>query len=85
MAEDPCPICLEDFDQSYTVIKCGHKFHIECFNLYVKNNNRRNLEITCPMCRGSIDEPIVLYTLYSHCIQPVYQCGFALLCCFLCF
>jgi len=79
MEDDPCPICLDNFDNSYALIKCGHKFHIECFNNYVNNNKQKNLEITCPMCRDTINEP------YNdiNCIKYYKFCYCFL--CFLCF
>lgn len=44
---DCCSICLEDLvpkDGIYIVLKCSHKFHLECVK-NVKNN-------VCPNCRS---------------------------------
>lgn len=76
MDEDICSICLDNFDNSYALLKCGHKFHIECFNNYIKNNKQKNLELTCPMCRGTFYEiPEISYKKYinNYCF---YLCGF---------
>jgi hypothetical protein len=81
MEDDPCPICLDNFDNSYAIIKCGHKFHIECFNNYVNNNKQKNLEITCPMCRDTIHEPIYNFNY----LKSINNCCYCFLCCFLCF
>jgi hypothetical protein len=77
MEDDPCPICLDNFDNSYALIKCGHKFHIECFNNYVNNNKQKNIRITCPMCRDTVDEPIYNINNINYC--------YYFFCCFLCF
>ena len=51
MDEDICSICLDNFDNSYALLKCGHKFHSSCL---FKNFTRR---IECPLCRKELVEP----------------------------
>lgn len=43
--EIECSICLEQVccQKCYTILTCGHSFHLSCI---IKCN-------TCPMCRGS--------------------------------
>lgn len=44
-----CPICFDDIEKEEQVLlKCGHKFHSECFQEWIKNS------LTCPYCRSQL-------------------------------
>lgn len=40
-----CLICTDDVDKDASVCKCGHVFHTECLQHWLKMNK------TCPQCR----------------------------------
>lgn len=45
-----CPICINE--QKNKVIRqldCGHKFHIECIDIWFEKNN------SCPLCRKTFN------------------------------
>ena len=48
-----CMICLKDsdnYDFSYTKLKCGHRFHFNCIKEWKFHGN------TCPICRKELSE-----------------------------
>ena len=47
-----CALCLEDFSlkESVRVLRCGHRFHIECVDRWLLPNT----DPTCPLCKASI-------------------------------
>lgn len=45
-----CSICLTELDRFTQHLDCGHEFHNNCINFWLKKNN------TCPMCRENIIE-----------------------------
>jgi hypothetical protein len=48
-SQPTCPICLEDFESGITTIRelpCGHIFHPECIDSFLRNNSS-----LCPMCK----------------------------------
>ncbi|KAG9029760.1 hypothetical protein FRB95_004912 [Tulasnella sp. JGI-2019a] len=50
--EERCPICLDDYGQDDTVMgiaECGHFFHKDCFQPWLKTSR------TCPYCRQNIN------------------------------
>lgn len=48
-----CVICLEDYsDDAKTMnYNCGHTMHIDCTHEWVCSQFKRNVDITCPICR----------------------------------
>lgn len=46
-----CSICLETDSENFLELKCGHKFHHFCFNIYSKDKN----QIKCPTCSQLIN------------------------------
>ena len=48
--ENDCSICFEELDNNPTTLMCGHKFHTNCINQWIPNNNN------CPMCRSGIND-----------------------------
>ncbi|GLJ49381.1 hypothetical protein SUGI_1044780 [Cryptomeria japonica] len=53
-----CSICLNDYQESEDILRllpdCGHMFHVECIDQWLK------LHPTCPMCRTSpLPSPIM--------------------------
>jgi len=51
---DICSICWEkpDDTKTWTKLNCGHLFHINCVNKWLKT------QLTCPMCRSPINSSI---------------------------
>ena len=47
-----CALCLEDFSlkESVRVLRCGHRFHIECVDRWLLPNT----DPACPLCKASI-------------------------------
>lgn len=41
-----CSICLEKITGEYKKLKCGHKYHIYCYDSW----NIKKTDITCPNC-----------------------------------
>ena len=52
-----CPICLQNFgDSESIVLNCKHKLHLECALHLSKNIVYEDIEVTCPICRKSVSE-----------------------------
>jgi hypothetical protein len=60
---DDCCICLEslnnnqeskDEDIIEVILSCGHKFHYDCFNLFVLYKLSSNAPIFCPICKHCV-------------------------------
>ena len=47
---DKCSICLENYKKNdiINVLKCGHKYHKNCIDDWINDNNN------CPLCRLSL-------------------------------
>jgi len=52
-----CSICLIE-DNDFIKLKCGHNFHINCINKWLKE------KFNCPLCRINI---IKIYTIFDVC------------------
>jgi E3 ubiquitin-protein ligase SHPRH len=50
---DICPICQCNLGTDWYMLSCGHSYCKECLAAIKKNENHVN--ITCPMCRETID------------------------------
>ena len=51
-AQHTCPICLDDFESNVTSVRelpCGHIFHPECVDMFLKESSS-----LCPMCKKSV-------------------------------
>lgn len=49
--DDCCPVCLEDGDETDTMLlPCAHQFHGDCILQWVE------LNFSCPMCRQEINQ-----------------------------
>lgn len=53
-----CTVCFSNMDDNITTtLRCGHKYHTDCYTSYIAYNLVHKKEtITCPICRGSILE-----------------------------
>jgi len=53
--DEICAICIDDINNGI-ITSCGHKYHIECINLYIDNIISKNtkIDIICPICRNNI-------------------------------
>lgn len=62
-----CTICLEEDNECFDTLVCGHEFHLKCINRWFKINN------TCPLCRLFIRYTLlVLETLLLGLYQLTY-------------
>lgn len=52
-AAHACAICVEDFESGDTlrVLRCGHRFHLECVDRWLLDAERQCL---CPMCKAPL-------------------------------
>ena len=77
-----CAICYEAIgDRDSATTSCGHKFHFSCMTKAMQRNS------TCPMCRNSLVEPLVVYEeeldlddhqqLENQAYDEAYQEGFS--------
>jgi len=48
-----CNICFEDYEEgdAYRVLPCGHRFHIECVDKWLRSTSLR-----CPLCNHDTRE-----------------------------
>jgi hypothetical protein len=46
-----CSICLEIMTEN-RILPCCHKFHSNCINIWLKENNN------CPLCRQDVSPPL---------------------------
>lgn len=47
-----CVVCLSELEESDEVIvlpQCGHYFHMECIDMWLRSHSN------CPICRTTID------------------------------
>ena len=66
---DECSLCLDAFDAKKKLIStiCGHLFHKECFDEYLKTKEGDGaVSMPCPVCRRYIIVEPDCYTLYPH-------------------
>lgn len=51
---DTCVICLDDLKEDVKFLRCAHKFHGKCVDVWLSNNP------LCPMCKTSatLEDPI---------------------------
>ena len=47
---DTCVICLDDLKDEVKFLRCAHKFHKNCIDVWIHKNPR------CPICKTSINE-----------------------------
>lgn len=51
-----CPVCKEVYierpEKETTVLKCGHNFHLDCIDSWVKT---KRYVSTCPVCREAVE------------------------------
>ena len=69
---DLCSICMDDGEQVWLSMPCGHGFGRQCLLTWLKNSNK------CPMCRAEIESELKMITIYInfvHAIVP--QCALA--------
>ena len=45
-----CPICMDDIENNYTMLTCGHYFHTTCFTSWYVSSE------TCPYCRKRVEQ-----------------------------
>lgn len=67
-----CAICLETDNNKFTTLKCNHRFHTKCINIWLNNHN------TCPYCRAIVNILIVKvkrkkYNLHIHPTNLVFE------------
>ncbi|CAK79144.1 unnamed protein product (macronuclear) [Paramecium tetraurelia] len=52
--EDKCPFCIEKYEIKQDIIQifCGHTFHLDCFEDWVRINTKL---VRCPICNQTIE------------------------------
>lgn len=58
-----CAICLSSMSSEKDIItktECGHKFHVNCLEEWIKRSN------TCPLCRCKTQ-----YNMYNKIYEPL--------------
>jgi len=51
-----CTICLGDLKSKKVILNCGHSYHIECINTWIKSQYNKDIVSECPLCRQTIIE-----------------------------
>ena len=51
-----CPVCFEDYAPGdvLRVLRCGHRFHLECVDRWVLGAATNNTRPSCPMCNTEL-------------------------------
>ena len=63
--DDGCPICFEEIEEDAIAMRCSgkhgqhHYFHSQCLEDWIRSQQERRANETCPICRGSLE--------YHHC------------------
>lgn len=76
---DECCICLEEMVDGLVTLRCGHRLHNACYDMYAAYKSKENKSLYCPLCRkflkchllGETDDDCMLGSL----------CALRLLCC----
>ncbi|CAK57010.1 unnamed protein product (macronuclear) [Paramecium tetraurelia] len=52
--EDKCPFCIEKYETKQEIVQifCGHTFHLECFEDWIRINTKL---VRCPICNQTIE------------------------------
>lgn len=68
-----CQICLENMNTYGCELQCGHVFHGQCFHTWMKTRFEDGHEITCPLCRDTVNimtvEPVSIRMIKDDVIQ----------------
>jgi len=53
-----CSICIDEINNKHNIVflKCGHAYHKQCLNNWVKTKVKNTQDPDCPMCRDVIIE-----------------------------
>lgn len=54
--DNNCTICLEKLKSKMVILNCGHSFHVECINTWIKSQYNKGIVSICPLCRQTIIE-----------------------------
>ena len=54
--DNNCTICLGDLKSKKVILNCGHSYHIECINTWIKSQFNKGILSGCPLCRQTIIE-----------------------------
>ena len=54
--DNNCTICLEKLKSKMVILNCGHSFHVECINTWIKSQYNKGKVSMCPLCRQTIIE-----------------------------
>ena len=51
-----CSICIDEINNEHNIVflKCGHAYHKQCLNNWVKTKVKNTQDPDCPMCRDVI-------------------------------
>ena len=68
--KEACPICTDDFEEGIevAVLACDEKhfFHDYCINGWITHNKKKRTQVSCPMCRIEIAEPLIRIIDYKY-------------------
>ncbi len=58
LKDENCPICLDKFieNNNYTLTKCGHWIHSDCYGKYIYKCTKKSNPYVCPICRTKLFE-----------------------------
>jgi hypothetical protein len=62
-----CSICFDTMSNNgpLTTTPCGHKFHSECLNTWLRTKN------TCPLCRAQVQAPVIVPQINPQLAQQI--------------
>ena len=58
VSKENCSICIDNFDKTNKIVKlpCGHYFHRDCANRWLKEKARAKQDPSCPNCRFNLKD-----------------------------
>jgi hypothetical protein len=65
--DNSCSICFDTMSNNgpLRTTPCGHKFHSECLNTWLRTKN------TCPLCRAQVQAPIIVPQINPQLAQQI--------------
>jgi len=65
--DNKCSICFDTMlnNGELRITPCGHKFHSECLNTWLRTKN------TCPLCRARIQAPVIVPQINPQLAQQI--------------
>ena len=71
--DNNCSICLDDLKGKKVILNCGHSYHVECINTWIKSQFKNGILSACPFCRRIIiGMPSKIDPVYREGIHNIY-------------